>query len=334
MMALSNPLFDTGIVNGLFLEHTSFLKRFSIKASPTSTWNWRGNDIRCISFVSSNTRPNIEHNDRPAMLFIHGFGSSLYHWRGNLREMSQYCDVYAIDLVGFGNSSKPAENYNINLWSCQVRDFVNTQIKRETILVGNSLGGFISLECVNNPYVKGIVAINNYANLKPKRQVASSPTFLERTLVNCLVRAYFGFFKTKMMIETILAEIYPTYPEKIDGDLIESIYDAASHPNAQNVLKSIVMNMIYDNKALLSTQMQLAERLQKPVFVIWGEHDTWLDPEIPKQMIHNYTNVQSKYVNAGHCPQDEIPVVVNALLVYFLRQFNVSDYGINTMNEL
>jgi pimeloyl-ACP methyl ester carboxylesterase len=40
------------------------------------------------------------------VLLVHGFGLSSFHYRRNIPEIAQNHKVYAIDLLGFGDSSK------------------------------------------------------------------------------------------------------------------------------------------------------------------------------------------------------------------------------------
>lgn len=53
--------------------------------------------------------------------------------------------VYAIDLLGFGDSEKALLDYSIDLWKEQVLAFTRSIIDRPVVLVGNSIGSLISL---------------------------------------------------------------------------------------------------------------------------------------------------------------------------------------------
>ncbi|MFN9362984.1 MAG: alpha/beta fold hydrolase, partial [Pseudanabaena sp.] len=66
-------------------------------------WLWREQKIY---FVKAGNNPQ-----RPPLLLVHGFGASTDHWRKNISELSQDFEVYAIDLLGFGRSQKPAWQY-------------------------------------------------------------------------------------------------------------------------------------------------------------------------------------------------------------------------------
>lgn len=100
-------------------------------------WAWRGWQIR-YTFMRG------QHTAQP-MLFLHGFGASIGHWRYNLSVFAKQRTVYALDLLGFGASEKVSTDYLLTLWVEQVHDFWQTFIRTPMILVGNSLGSLVSL---------------------------------------------------------------------------------------------------------------------------------------------------------------------------------------------
>jgi pimeloyl-ACP methyl ester carboxylesterase len=64
-------------------------------------WKWRGFDVRYQSLGE-------EHESGPAVLFVHGLFVNADHWRRNLPVLAEAgCRCYAIDLLGYGYSSKP-----------------------------------------------------------------------------------------------------------------------------------------------------------------------------------------------------------------------------------
>ena len=132
----------------------------------THTWQWRGHNI---NYAVAGCGPPI--------LFVHGFGASLGHFRRNVPALSQtykvccLCigprfaiivslhdcrimppsmrmhagQVYAIDLLGFGRSDKPLLDYSTELWRDQLLDFLAEFVDAPAVLVGNSIGSLVSL---------------------------------------------------------------------------------------------------------------------------------------------------------------------------------------------
>ena len=115
-----------------------------------NSWNWKNYQISWTAEGESNDAPI-------AIVLIHGFGASKGHWRFNQKFLSSIAPCYAIDLIGFGESSQPNSqisyekknnenfNYCFDNWSQQVSDFCLEIIKKPVFLVGNSIGGVIAL---------------------------------------------------------------------------------------------------------------------------------------------------------------------------------------------
>ncbi len=103
-------------------------------------WQWRGHDIY---YVQAGER----QATLPPLLLIHGFGASTDHWHKNIAQLKENFSVWAIDLLGFGRSAKPALEYSGDLWREQLFDFIQEVIGEPVVLAGNSLGGYAAL-CV------------------------------------------------------------------------------------------------------------------------------------------------------------------------------------------
>ena len=107
----------------------------------TYRWSHLGHAVHTV-----HQQPEQDCSDRPALLLVHGFGASTDHWRHNIPVLAKTHAVHAIDLLGFGRSSKPAElAYGGPLWRDQLVAYVQERIGRPTVIAGNSLGGFAAL---------------------------------------------------------------------------------------------------------------------------------------------------------------------------------------------
>ena len=77
------------------------------------------------------------------LIFIHGLGSNLKFWRYQLDAFAtKGYHVLAIDMVGYGKSSKPASfPYTMEAMADVVREFKNAMGVDRPVLVGHSMGG-------------------------------------------------------------------------------------------------------------------------------------------------------------------------------------------------
>ena len=255
-------------------------------------------------------------NSKPAILFIHGFASSSYHWRYNLPAFSENYDTYAIDLIGFGNSAKPTElAYTIPLWSEQVTEFIDRVIQKPCILVGNSLGSSIALysgfvkERSKNPNIQGIILINPVAISKKNPPLTLPYWFSSKPFI----KSYFYLMKTRISIEFLLKSIYPIFPDRVDQTLVDSIENPSKETNASEVFYSIVKENILMPTIFIE---DIVENLSNeiPVSIIYGTKDPWITKEMIGQISDVIPHARLLQVHAGHCPQDEIPEIVNPII--------------------
>jgi alpha/beta hydrolase fold len=73
------------------------------KSRNFQTRYWRWNGWLCRYGVGG----RIDDADAPAIVLVHGFGASADQWDRCFAELGSTHRVYAVDMIGFGHSSKP-----------------------------------------------------------------------------------------------------------------------------------------------------------------------------------------------------------------------------------
>ena len=96
-----------------------------------------------IAYVDEGAGDNV-------LLFIHGLGSNLQAWQKNIEILKKDSRCIALDLPGYGKSSKTVDSLNLTLFAESVRAFVDSLNLENVILVGHSMGGQVALQTVLN----------------------------------------------------------------------------------------------------------------------------------------------------------------------------------------
>ncbi|GFQ68004.1 hypothetical protein TNCT_432701 [Trichonephila clavata] len=82
------------------------------------------------------------------LLLLHGFASGIGLWISNLDSLSQNRPLYAIDILGFGLSSRPAFSKDAELAENQFVESIESWRKKvglkQFILLGHSMGGYLA----------------------------------------------------------------------------------------------------------------------------------------------------------------------------------------------
>jgi pimeloyl-ACP methyl ester carboxylesterase len=260
-------------------------------------------------------------SSQTALLLIHGFGANHHHWRYNIPVLSQKYDTYAVDLFGFGNSSQHIEfPYTVSFWSSQVNYFIETVIKRPTILVGNSLGGYVIMNSVSlslSKNIVGMVLINPLILSKNKNTIPMDNNW---SYSKFFVKSYFYYLRNKSIIHFFLNKLYPVFPKKIDDYLLNSIYYSACKKNASEVFYKILLENIVKPTVFIEN---ILPNIDIPTLFIYGDKDVWIDPKSTIEQMKNYSKIEFVSVNAGHCPHDEIPEIINEKILNFTRILDV-----------
>ncbi|MDX9848216.1 MAG: alpha/beta hydrolase [Tenuifilaceae bacterium] len=79
------------------------------------------------------------------LILIHGLGSYLPAWKMNIPELSKNYRVIAIDLPGYGKSSKMPHSGLMTYYAGVIKEFIEVLGLKNVVLGGHSMGGQISM---------------------------------------------------------------------------------------------------------------------------------------------------------------------------------------------
>ena len=278
------------------------------------TWNWRGYDIQY----------HIQGHGAPLVL-IHGFGASIGHWRKNIPDLAAAgYRVYALDLLGFGGSEKPALDYSLDLWEGLLRDFWQQHICVPAVFVGNSIGGLLVLMTLaSSPDMAlGGVLLNCAGSLNhrpedlPRLLGLAMGVFGKAVSAPILGPFIFNQVRRRFRIRGALKQVYSNRAA-ITPELIEILYRPSCDLGAQKVFSSVLTAPPGPRPSALLPQ------IQKPLLVLWGEADPWT-PIQGATIYQDMANDIEKSITfhsipeTGHCPHDERPEIVNKLILNWL----------------
>jgi pimeloyl-ACP methyl ester carboxylesterase len=286
-------------------------------------WVWRGWQTRYTYLRAIHAA-----EDDPPLVLLHGFGTSIGHWRHNLTELSQHHTVYALDMLGFGASEKAIAHYNISLWVEQVYEFWQTFIRKPIVLIGNSIGSLVCLAAAatHPDMVKGVVMIS-LPDLSLEEE--ATPKFLRPVVAAVkgmilspwLLKSLFPLLRRPNVVRPWAAIAYAN-PEAVTEELVEILVGPAQDRGSAQAFCAIL-------RAMTSPQFSprvktILQDLDIPLLLIWGKEDRMIPKKFaqPDQYVRCNAKLQLvELENAGHCPHDEQPEVVNQVVVEWLRSW-------------
>tara|TARA_B100000700_G_C14915647_1_gene794527 strand:- start:123 stop:1097 length:975 start_codon:yes stop_codon:yes gene_type:complete len=295
-------------------------------------WKWKG--------LSCHWRVLGEGNDIP-LLLIHGFGASSDHWRNNAIEYANagFC-VFAIDLIGFGQSEQPSTKsfgfLNNDVWSEQVIQFIEQIIQSNNFekvsIISNSLGSLVALTsyAVRPDLINSIVAAPLPDPDLVQNIILPKSTYVKK-LQSYLIKLFFHLLPLEIIIPLIIrtrfinCALQFAYTRSISSDkqLKKIVTIPAKRATAAQALRAMCIGMSLRPEWSTAPRLLLyiQKELSKPkILLIWGRKDKLVPISLAKQLIKQHSWIKlSVMENSGHCPHDESPTQFNKLALDWLK---------------
>ncbi|WP_447595274.1 alpha/beta fold hydrolase [Aquipseudomonas campi] len=105
----------------------------------------------------------IRQGQGPAVLLLHGLGSSLLDWEPQIEHLARFCEVFALDVRGHGQSEPLRSPVDMHGLAADVADFIRALGIQPCILVGISMGGMLTFQLLADQpqLVRAAVIINS-----------------------------------------------------------------------------------------------------------------------------------------------------------------------------
>jgi pimeloyl-ACP methyl ester carboxylesterase len=291
----------------------------------------------------------------PPIVLVHGFGSNKAHFTRNLEALavSTGSAVYALDLMGHGQSAKPQSvSYDCSLWDWQVEALVKDVIGEKAFVVGHSLGGYIAMRlAARSPRsVAGLCLIaptGRYGVLHPLS--FNVPFVSLDPVANLLGEGTFDKFGTPQAMRSTLEYLYQD-PSKVSQELVDSLaapwQNAKSREAGKAICKALYQSRLDQPWEKLISSDELRTVVTKrgrtgtseesfitmtycgPILTIWGSGDAYLPPETNVEAIRELRAddlCEIRMVDAGHCPHDEKPDEINAMIAQWVTKVHTED---------
>ena len=250
------------------------------------------------------------------VILLHGVGCSVEFWERNIVALAREHRVFAVDVVGFGRTDKPEVTYTFELMADFVLDFMNAMGIDEASLVGNSMGGGISLTVAAQApkRVKKIVLVNPVGlgrGVSPVLRLMTLPV-----IGNVLTKP-----GRKGVVRQMQLCLYD--PSQASDDFIDRAAAIGTLPGNQRSFLSLLRetaNIIGIRKRLIADFSALLKKIKTPILMIWGRQDRILPLADGEAAVQKMANGRLHIMDrAGHLPQIDKPEEFNATVLEFLR---------------
>jgi pimeloyl-ACP methyl ester carboxylesterase len=251
----------------------------------------------------------VDMGDGPPVLLLHGFPTSADLWRREAWLIAQRMRVIAPDLIGYGESDKPAEaDLTEPAQAGYVRELLEALGINEVAIVGHDIGGAIAqMLALDGP-------------LRVHALVLLDPACFDAWPVEGvrMIQAVLPEQETAPFVEEILREAFVVgiahqsriEPGVVDGYVEPWKQDPAAFFRAARGLSG---------KGLAGRDDDLAG-LDVPALIIWGEDDPYLPAELAERLGDAIPlSTVALLPGCSHYVTEDAPQTVGPLVYEFLR---------------
>ncbi|WP_154224707.1 alpha/beta hydrolase [Marinicella rhabdoformis] len=189
---------------------------------------------------------------KQTIVFLHGLGATHRYWIDGIEKFNKDYHVILLDLLGFGESPKPWQNYTIEKHLDAINDVLNSH--KPFILVGHSLGAVLSISYseIYTKHVNGLILLSlpvfenqssayGWMRRKPSGWLLTN---IFSTALVCLI--------TRFLARKVLHHFLKKYPQTIIEDLVKhnmfssttSLWNVIYNQSIINNLNALNPNMV------------------------------------------------------------------------------------------
>jgi len=260
--------------------------------------------------------------DTPLILFLHGFPEFWYSWRHQLKHFQKEYHVVAIDMRGYGDSSKPAgvNNYTMDHLVEDVRALVLALGVQRFHLVAHDWGAAVgwSFAALHPQMLLSYTACNlpHMSSLREQQQ---------GSLEQMLKSWYILFFQSPLIpelssmsndMELIVGALKDANLHK-DEELVEAFKYAFRDFKTWNRAINFYRGALSPQNTSFNTLLQ---KIKVPCMIVFGTGDKYLSVAAARGSAKFCSDFRLELLEGvSHWVQQEQPERVNALIENFVK---------------
>lgn len=243
------------------------------------------------------------------VILLHGYFYDSLQWSKNLEALAARFKVYALDLWGFGYSTRGPMDYGYPLYASQLLKFMDTMGIEKASLIGQSMGGgtAILFATQHQERVSKLVLVASGGLPNPQglvMRIAGLPEIGE------------FLFGLKGSRRGILKANFIYDKSKLTDEYVEAVTRFQKVKGTTEVLLKVLRKRFWDT---LSEEIHTLGKIGLPVLIVWGRQDKSIPVKLAQEMHRILKGSRLEIIEqAGHCPNDEQPEVFNRLAINFL----------------
>jgi len=253
----------------------------------------------------------VEKGSGEPVILIHGFFFDSYMWNKNIDILAKRFKVYAIDLWGFGYSTREPLDYGYPLYTQQLLKFMDTLDISRASLIGQSMGGgtIIKFTVSNQDRVDKIVLVDPAGMPNPLPfigRIANLPKLGE-----ILYSLNNNFIRKMTLGSTFLHN-----KQIITDEYFENATRFHKIKGTTEAMLNITRRQFFDT---LVEEIKTLGMMNVPTLIVWGREEKGIPLQTGQEMHKILKDSRFEIIDeAGHCAHDDQSDRFNQLALNFL----------------
>jgi pimeloyl-ACP methyl ester carboxylesterase len=275
------------------------------------------------------------------VVMVHGLGGSHLNWVGLAPALSEHHHVYAVDQAGFGLTAGTPRTASVRANAALVARFVREVVGSPVVLVGNSMGGMVSLllAAAHPELVAGLVLIDPSIPVPRQRpDLAVSATFLvyatpfvgERYLA-LMTKRTTDRQRVQGVVNLCFADPRRANPDVVDAGVVLAAHrrgvagqEAAFLGAARSLMRVLANPRRYHS---------LMRSIGCPVLLVHGERDRLVPVAAARAVAEQNPGWETHFLpGVGHTPQLEVPDQVLTRVLPWLEAHDLAPKASSTQS--
>jgi pimeloyl-ACP methyl ester carboxylesterase len=237
----------------------------------------------------------IEQGEGPVLLVLHGLFGALSNFKDVLNEFST---DYKVVIPIMPIYELPLLKTNVRELAAYIDEFVSFKGYTDLSLLGNSLGGHVSL----------VYTVAHQENVKALVLTGSSGLY---------ENAFGGSFPRREDKEYIRKKVETTFydPKNATDELVEEVFGIINDRN------KLIRVLAIAKSAIRHNMKDDLPSIEVPVCLIWGKNDGVTPPQVAEEFDSLLPNSELNWIDqCGHAPMMEHPAEFNQILAPWLKK--------------
>lgn len=268
------------------------------------TFTFKGHDIFYLT---------LGDKQKPPLVLIHGFPTCSWDWAKITPALSEHFYLITLDMLGFGFSDKPKQDYSIFEQADIFEALLNKLDIKHYHLLAHDYGDTVAQELLARHHQSGNIGSVIFSNggLFPETH---HPVLLQKLLLSPI-----GFILSKLVrYEKFKKNFDVICAKKLPEDELKAYWQMLEHKGGVLIMHKLIAYMT-ERKENRERWVGVMQQTQVPMLLI----DGLLDPISGAHMVNRYEelipNAQVvKLEDTGHYPQVESPAAFSSAALAFL----------------